>query len=62
MASDDEDFCAAAGARVLADQVADYWRSRGHAGVKTWIEAGPTENRRPVYIIRSNLTGGRPPA
>jgi hypothetical protein len=56
------DSCTPAGARLLANRIAEYWHARGLAGVRVWVEAVPVTNPNVTqftggvsYAIRSNI-------
>lgn len=47
------------GAKALAAKVRSYWRERGHANVRLTVEPDPVVTS--VFVVRSNLVGGKPP-
>jgi len=51
------------GANMLAVEIANWWRERGHPGIQTWVEPIPLRFAvdRPVYMVRSNMVNGKPP-
>ncbi len=48
-------------AQKLAQSIEAYWHKAGHKNVQTWIEFEGYRFKLPVYSVRSNLVGGRPP-
>jgi hypothetical protein len=57
------DACTFAGATALANQISDYWRKRGLAGVRVWVESVPIMNSNvtqfkggKTYQIKSNIS------
>ena len=46
----------------LAETIRAHWRARGHR-VQAWVVEQPNaRDDKPIYAVRSNLFGGRPPA
>jgi hypothetical protein len=49
-------------AALLASQIKDYWRQRGHAEVETWVQLALTDKSgHQIFAVRSNLVRGLPP-
>lgn len=51
---------------ALVYEIEDYWRAKGHRGVRVWIEGHVTGTRpdgslKTIFVIRSNLVNGWPP-
>ena len=57
------DSFSAEGAGLLASDIREYWRNRGHR-VKVWLEElilDPKDKESTgLFVIRSNLVNGRP--
>lgn len=51
------DYCSNAGAsRGLAKRLTQYWNERGRLDVKFWVERDDKTFKRPLYVVRTNLT------
>jgi hypothetical protein len=63
-AGDQRDFCIERGARELAHKIEQAWHEAGHLGVRAWVEKEPTTDRHghAIYVVKSNLVRGMPPA
>jgi len=47
------DYMTSRGARVLAAQIADYWRGRGYMGIK--VETFSIERVEAAFGVKSNI-------
>lgn len=51
------------GAAALADRIKNYWHSRGHTNVvMSVVEISGVTYLETIYMVRSNLVRGLPPA
>ena len=56
------DYCSQEGAQRIADQITEYWRSRGFE-VKVELVCERRKNKSetmPMWHVRTDLVGGRP--
>jgi len=56
------------GAEQNAEDIRNFWHSRGHHGVRVWIEPvqiksnGRGNGGGQIWVVRTNLVRGMPPA
>jgi hypothetical protein len=61
--SEAPNYCSEPGARLLAEQIRDYWSRRGKMLPQIRVEAvvhTKDTDRHTVYCVRSNMIGGWP--
>ncbi|MGR0185473.1 hypothetical protein [Azospirillum aestuarii] len=49
-------------AKALAVRIEGHWHRLGHTTVNVWAEVVDPESRPVIWVIRSNLVSGLPPA
>lgn len=59
MAKQRDDHYSKAGAKALAERIAQFWLSRGYRGVS--VQAFQIQGHFEMWGIRSNMIGGCPP-
>jgi hypothetical protein len=56
------DYLSADKADLLAEKIASFWRNKGRANVRVWVEKAPTgmTDSKSCFCVRSNLVRGMP--